>query len=146
MTKALTDLQFMSTDAFAEAHVPLGGVAEHAQRFLVAGAVVRGDGALEAVEFHHHRALVDPVLVGLRRHAAYEEAPARRLHRGAGDLRVGGERRGILDRVVAGDEVGLGHVGLLCPSLTPAEGCIYRPLFAGQPTRGRLLWTSVRSQ
>src|SRR3989442_10712242 len=63
MTKALTDLQFMSTDAFDEAHVALGGVAERAQRFLVAGAVVRGDGALEAVEFHHHRALVDPVLV-----------------------------------------------------------------------------------
>src|SRR5439155_24215928 len=28
------------------------------------------------------------------------------------------------------------HPGLLCPSLTPTEGCIYRTLSAGQPTRG----------
>src|SRR5207248_10320525 len=87
--------------------------------------VVRRDRLLHAVELDHHRALVDPRLVYLRGVAAHQVAPARRLQSGGGDLRVGSERIGVLDRVITDYPIGLGHRSFLSWWVSPApEGSI----------------------
>src|SRR5215469_13637571 len=61
------------SNAFDDAHVAVGAIAEHAQRFLVARAVMRGLGRGDAVELDDHGALQKAGLVGLRRDATCEE-------------------------------------------------------------------------
>src|SRR6266850_4505850 len=62
--------------ALDDAHVALGGVAERAQRFLIARAVMGCRRLGDAVPFRDDGALVQAGFVGFRRRSAHEEAPA----------------------------------------------------------------------
>src|SRR5437762_2658726 len=118
-------VRVVSAYALDDPHIALDRVAEDLQRLLVSRAVVRRDRLLHAVELDHHGALVDPRLVHLRGVAAHEVAPARRLQSGGGDLRVGSERIGVLDRVITDYPIGLGHRSFLSWWVSPApEGSI----------------------
>ena len=57
-------------DAFDDAQVAVDGLAEHSEGLLIAGAVMRGDRLVDAVELDDHHPLQYPGLVGLRRCAA----------------------------------------------------------------------------
>src|SRR5262245_44129772 len=62
--------------ALDDAQVSIGRFAEHFQRRLIAFALVRGYGFIDAVEFDHDDALGNPRLVGLCRVAACQKASA----------------------------------------------------------------------
>src|SRR5438552_4129725 len=62
--------------ALDDAQVPIHGLAQHAERFLVGGTVVRGDRLCDAVELEQNGTLAETALVHLRGHPAREEAPA----------------------------------------------------------------------
>src|SRR5262245_65121265 len=68
-----------SADALDDADVALGGVAELFEGGLIVRAVVGRGGLRDTVELDDDHALAQSSLVRLRRHAADEEAPARRL-------------------------------------------------------------------
>src|SRR6267142_3724185 len=90
---SMAEIFMRSGNSLDDSHVSFDGVAENAQRLLVAGAVVRGDRLRDALELGHDGALVQPALVDFRRRrGAHQEAPARRLDRWGGELRVRGER------------------------------------------------------
>jgi Putative cyclase len=99
----------VSADSFDDPDVPLRGVAELFERGLIARAVVRRGGLGDAVELDHDHALGEPGLVGLRWHTAHEEAAAPGLDGGRRELRIRGQRVGILDGVIARDPVRLRH-------------------------------------
>src|SRR5687768_9586169 len=83
---------------------------------------MRGDRLGQVFELGDHGALVQAALIGLRRRGAHEKAPARGLDRRAGELRVGGDLVGVLDRAVTDYPVRLGHEFppmLKLSSLTP---------------------------
>src|SRR6185437_1331943 len=84
-------------------------LAEHAQRFLVRSAVVAGSRLRHAGEFDHHGPHEQAALVRVRRGAAREELAAGRVDRGPGELRVGRELLGIVDRAVEGNPIPLRH-------------------------------------
>src|SRR5260221_7088693 len=111
---SMAEIFMPSRNSFDDAQVAFAGVAQHAQRLLVARAVVRGDRLRDALELGHDGALVQPALVCLRgRRRADQETPARRLDRRRGELRVRGERVGVLDRAVTHYPIRLGHALLL---------------------------------
>src|SRR5208282_4896185 len=78
--------------AFDDAQIALGGLAEHLERGLIAVAVVRRNGAINAVELDHDDALGHSGLIGFRRVCARQEAPAGGGYGWASELGVGGER------------------------------------------------------
>src|SRR5579872_5988782 len=79
-------------DPFDNANVALAGLAERLERSLIVGAVVRGDGLLDAVELDQDGALRDALLVGLRRDASREKAAAVFDDCGPTELGIGGKR------------------------------------------------------
>src|SRR5258706_3576867 len=96
-------------DSLDDAYLPVDGVAENPQRFLVAGTVVRRDGLGDAVEFDEDRSLLERALVGLRRHPAREEASARALQCGTRKLRIGVERLGVVNGTIGSNPIGFWH-------------------------------------
>src|SRR5215831_19172824 len=100
-----------SGNSLDDPDVALGGAAELLERGLIARAVVRRGRLRDAVELDDDDALALPALVRLRRRAADEEASAPGLDGGCRELRVRGERVGILDGVIARDPVRLCHDG-----------------------------------
>src|SRR5260221_8838116 len=99
-----------TSHAFDDAEVAHRAVAQGARRFLVARAVVRGDGLGTALVLDDHRALLETLFIDLGGHwRSHQELAAVRHHRRAGELGVGGELLGIFYRVVSDDAVGLGH-------------------------------------
>src|SRR5262245_56040107 len=72
----LVDLRRRLGKALDDAQVSIGRFAEHFQRRLIAFALVRGYGFIDAVEFDHDDALGNPRLVGLCRVAACQKASA----------------------------------------------------------------------
>src|SRR5262245_7134402 len=95
--------------ALNDADVAHGTVAERAQGFLVAGAVVAGDRLFEAGEFGDDQALLQPGFVGHARVTAAEIAHAERRERDGSELGVGGKLGGVLDLAISRDPVGFGH-------------------------------------
>src|SRR5262249_61949331 len=94
---------------------------------------------LHAVEFDDHHALVHALLVGLRRHAAHDEAPARLLDRGAGELRVGRPLLLVVDRSVGDDKIALCHV--LAPFSSVVRGSAWPPdRYASRGERSSSRW------
>eukprot|EP01035_Chromulina_nebulosa_P011688 gene11687-15607_t len=77
--------------------VPFGAVTQCGKRDLVFGAVVRGRGLLDAVEFDQHGALGQTVLVDLGGQAARKKASAAGGDRRACEFCVGREFVGVLD-------------------------------------------------
>src|SRR5262252_10932928 len=81
-------------------HIPIGGLAEHLQRGLIALAVVGGHGLFHAVELDHDHALGDPRLVRFRGVAAREKAPAGGGNGGTRELRVSRQCVRIRNRTI----------------------------------------------
>src|SRR5690242_20709224 len=90
-----------SVQALDQPHVAHGAVAEHAQGFLIAGAIMRGFCLFETVEFGNDDPLLLAVLKSDRRGPAHDVTAAHRLDGGPGDLGVSGEFVRILDLTVA---------------------------------------------
>ena len=92
--------------------IPIGGLAEHLQRGLIALAVVGGHGLLHAVELDHDHALGDPRLVRFRGVAAREKAPAGGGNGGTRELRVSRQCVRIRNRTIERDPIRLCHCDL----------------------------------
>src|SRR5690349_443487 len=122
--------------ALNDADVAHGAVAERAQGFLVAGAVVAGDRLVEAGEFGDDQPLFHPGFIGRARVAAAEIAHAERRERHGSELGIGGELRGVLDLAIGRDPVGFGHwlVPPLCgdPSVRD-RSCESSPQYPAHP-------------
>src|ERR1700756_3026609 len=96
--------------ALDDPQVTIGALAESLERFLVAGAVMRGGGLCDTVEFDDYGALQTPGLVGLRRGSARQKPPAGSLNRRAGELGVGRQRLRVRNRTIGRHPIRLGHV------------------------------------
>src|SRR6185437_14890676 len=96
--------------ALHDPEIPVGRpLAEHAQRFLIARAVMTGDRVRHAGEFDHDGSQQHAALVRMRRDAAREELAARGLDRRAGELRIRRDLLGMVDRAVERNPVALCH-------------------------------------
>src|SRR5260221_13247126 len=98
-----------SLDPADDPNVAHGAVAERAQRFLVAGAVVPGDRFFEAGEFRHDQPLFQPGLEGRVGDAAAQIAHAKGRERNGSKLGIGGDLGGVLDLAIGRNPVGFGH-------------------------------------
>src|SRR4029453_5557577 len=96
-------------DAFNDAQIALGAVAQHAKRFLVARAVVRGDRLVHAVELDDDRTLHHAGFEHPRRLTPREETATRLAHGRTRELYVLGELQGIADGAKGVDPICLGH-------------------------------------
>src|SRR5271166_3597385 len=96
------------------AQVAHGAVAQRAQRLLVGGAVVGGDGPLDARELGNDDALALARFVGGGGGAAREIAPAEGSNRGARKRGVGGKLVWVGDRTIAGHPIAFRHGGRPC--------------------------------
>src|SRR5258707_13381685 len=138
-----------SLDPADDPNVAHGTVAERAQRFLVAGAVVPGDRFFEAGEFRHDQPLFQPGLEGRVGDAAAQIAHAKGRERNGSKLRIGGDLGGVLDLAIGRNPVGFGH----CipphgdaPILACARACAKAPhVVAGQKASSRTQSRQFRS-
>src|SRR5437764_1384069 len=96
--------------AFDDTQIAIGALAERFQRFLIAGAVMRRDRLLNAVELNDDDALQESRLVGFRRVPSRKKPPASCLNRRTGKLGVAGQRVRIRDRAVGCYPISLGHL------------------------------------
>src|SRR5262245_55915159 len=98
-----------SLKAFDDPDIADGAVAERAQRFSVARAVVARNRLVETGKFGDHEALVQPGLESRARVAAAEVAHAERRKCNRRKLGIGGKLRRILDLAIGSHPVGLWH-------------------------------------
>src|SRR5215469_6604522 len=94
---------------FDDANVTLGGVAQHLQCGLIAGAVEGGDGVLHAVEFDEDNALDDSLLVSFGGVAAGEKAASSSDHCWSRELGVFGKGVLIGNRTIGRNYIGFWH-------------------------------------
>ena len=94
-----------------DAEIAHRAVAERLERFLIGGRVMRGDRLRDAVPFDNDGAFLLPGLVGHLRNAAGEKPGAAGGERGPGELGIGRDLGGVLDRTIDTDPVGFGHDG-----------------------------------
>src|SRR6516165_11067014 len=85
---------------FDDANVALGGVAQHLQCGLIAGAVVSRDGFLHVVELEDDDALEQALFVSLGGVAAGEKATASSNHRRPRELGVFGKDVRVRNRTI----------------------------------------------
>jgi hypothetical protein len=95
-------------DAFDNAQVPISPLAQHAECFLVGGAVVCGDRLRDAVEFDQDGPLTQAALIGVGWSPARQETRAGLLQRGSRKLGIRGQRLRIVNGAIRSNPVGLG--------------------------------------
>jgi len=96
-------------DSLNNAQVAIHRVAQYAECFLVSGTVVCGDRVCDAVEFNQNGALAETAFIHLGRVPSRKHPAAGFLKRGSGELRIGGESLGVVNRAIDGNPIRFGH-------------------------------------
>ena len=74
IARVITQAGDISRYALDDAQIPVSAVSKRAQRVLVRGAVVRGDGLREAGKLDDDDAFLEPVFVNTRRQTSRRDA------------------------------------------------------------------------
>src|SRR5215471_9721115 len=130
-------------DAFDDTQVAVDRVAEHFERSLITGTVVRGGGLRDAVELDQHDAFLAAFLVSLGGSATGEKAAAGGGDRRSGELGIGGKRVRVGNRKVGRNPISFGHRVL--PNCVVAIALLYkrRRDYQAGPTEGEGVWASL---